>query len=137
MTDSPPPPDADDGPGRAWMELTPTQFAHLARLISRAARDLGDQTNVAYRSPPREPGRSRTIRHHEPSRDWTVSVVLRGRNAHAVAADMIDGYCTAAAREAGESTVPHGPGSLFDGLWQAAEPWLLERLAEEGKRGRT
>ena len=44
----------------------------------------------AFRSPPRLPGRNRSIRHHA-NGTATVSLVLRDRPWSSVVADMIDG----------------------------------------------
>jgi hypothetical protein len=111
------------------MELTSVQFAQIARMIGRAARDLGDNvTNVTYRSPPREPRRSRTIRGNRLEREWTVAVALRGRNAHAVVADMIDGYCAAADRARDQKG--WAAQRLFDGLWAAVDEYLMKLMDE-------
>jgi hypothetical protein len=115
------------------MELTSVQFAQIARMIGRAARDLGDNvTNVTYRSPPREPGRSRTIRGNSADREWTVSVTIRARNAHAVVADMIEGYCVASRR----AHDGHRLAGLSDGLWAAVDDYLLNLLSEWEKNPR-
>lgn len=129
---TPPPEDADAGPGRTFMELSSVQFAQLARMITHAARKLGDNhTNVNYRSPPREPGVTRSIRGNQAEREWTVSVTIRGRNAHAVVADMIDGYCAAADRAGIDARTV-----LFDGLWEAVDEWLCAMLDRESAQMR-
>ena len=80
------------------MEPTSLRFARIARSLAEAARAQGLRAPT-FRSPPRVPGVTRTIRR---GRDGggggdgaTVSVVLRGRPWAAVMADMIEGAIVA------------------------------------------
>ena len=71
---------------------TTLDFAHLARVIARAA---AHRSLVApgFRCPPRIVGVDRTLRRFGDSA--TVAVRLNGRPVAAVAADMIDGVVAA------------------------------------------
>ncbi len=75
------------------MEGVPaTGFATMARFLAAESREAG-LVVPAFRSPPRVAGVARTIRH---LRDGAVvAVQLRGRDAAAVAADMIEGIVVA------------------------------------------
>jgi hypothetical protein len=64
----------------------------MARFLAAESRDAGLQV-PAFRSPPRRPGSSRTIRR---LRDGAVvAIQLRGRDWDAVAGDMIEGIVVA------------------------------------------
>jgi hypothetical protein len=75
------------------MEPTSLRFARIARRLADAARAQGLRAPT-FRSPPRVPGVTRSIR-RGPRGGATVSVVLRGRPWAAVSADMIDGVVAA------------------------------------------
>lgn len=98
-------------------ELSSLRFAAVARELGQAARRQGMEV-PAFRSPPRSPGVRRAIR-REQDGSTTVSVVLRGRPAVAVVADMIDGMVAAA--QLGD--VEAGP--VRDELWSAALPLVI------------
>ena len=74
------------------MEPTSVHFARTARSLGDAARARGLDPPT-FRSPPRVPGVTRTIRRS--SKGVVVSVVLRDRPWPAVAADMVDGVIAA------------------------------------------
>jgi len=75
------------------METVPTiRFADVARRLGAAARAAG-LVVPAFRTPPRHPGAPRTIRRLPGGP--VVAVVVRGRNADAVIADMVDGVLAA------------------------------------------
>jgi hypothetical protein len=83
------------------MEPTSLRFARIARRLAEAARAQGLRAPT-FRSPPRVPGVTRTIRRGSGSRGAsvaaapaTVSVVLRGRPWAAVTSDMIEGTIVA------------------------------------------
>ncbi len=122
----------DDGQGehrRNVTELTSVQFAQLARLILSAT---GQGVRVTFRSPPKDRSATRAIRHGEDGA--IVAVAIRGRNAHAAAADMIDGVMVAWRHQnPGEAPRP-GPGGLFDRMWEAAEEGMLQRLVDDESR---
>jgi hypothetical protein len=101
-------------------------FASLARsLLAEAARNrIG--ARIAFRSPPREPGRSRSKRTNDDG-SFTISVAIRGRNAHAVAADMIDGICSVA-------QIDHHH-EAFSALWEEAAR-ILDPLLDGAPMGR-
>ena len=80
------------------MEPTSLRFARIARSLAEAARAQGLRAPT-FRSPPRVPGVTRTIRRGSGGGGGasgaggaaTVSVVLRGRPWAAVTSDMIEG----------------------------------------------
>jgi hypothetical protein len=74
------------------MEPTSLRFARLARRLAEAARAQGLRAPT-FRSPPRVPGVTRTIRRG--GGGAAVSVVLRGRPWAAVTSDMIEGTLVA------------------------------------------
>jgi hypothetical protein len=83
------------------MEPTSLRFARIARRLVDAARAQGLRAPT-FRSPPRVPGVTRTIRRGSGSAATataaataTVSVVLRGRPWAAVTSDMIEGTIVA------------------------------------------
>jgi hypothetical protein len=80
------------------MEPTSLRFARIARRLAEAARAQGLRAPT-FRSPPRVPGVTRTIRRGSrstaPATAATVSVVLRGRPWAAVTSDMIEGTIVA------------------------------------------
>jgi hypothetical protein len=78
------------------MEPTSLRFARIARRLTEAARAQGLRAPT-FRSPPRVPGVTRTIRRGSGSGGGaaTVSVVLRGRPWAAVTSDMIEGTLVA------------------------------------------
>jgi hypothetical protein len=80
------------------MEPTSLRFARIARRLAEAARAQGLRAPT-FRSPPRVPGVTRTIRRGSRGGSHggsaTVSVVLRGRPWAAVTADMIEGTIVA------------------------------------------
>ena len=80
------------------MEPTSLRFARIARSLAEAARAQGLRAPT-FRSPPRVPGVTRTIRRGAGSGDSpgtaTVSVVLRARPWAAVTSDMIEGAIVA------------------------------------------
>jgi hypothetical protein len=63
-------------------------FADAARRLGAATR-AGGLTVPAFRCPPRVPGAQRTVRRYPGGA--VVSVVLKGRSADEVAADMVEG----------------------------------------------
>ncbi|QYG92133.1 hypothetical protein HC251_06550 [Iamia sp. SCSIO 61187] len=71
------------------MEATALHFAAVARTLGGAARARG-LVVPAFRSPPRRPGASRTLRRW-PGGGATVSVEVTGRPREAVVADMVEG----------------------------------------------
>ena len=73
---------------------------------------MHDYRAPTFRSPPRVPGVTRTIRRHA-SGSATVSVVVRDRPWTAVVADMIDGFVAIN----GDSEA----GPVRDVLWGAIE----------------
>jgi hypothetical protein len=81
------------------MEPTSLRFARIARRLTEAARAQGLRAPT-FRSPPRVPGVTRTIRRGSGGGGGaggaaTVSVVLRGRPWAAVTSDMIEGTLVA------------------------------------------
>ena len=69
------------------------QFSSTARILGEAAR----RQNLivpSFRSPPRVPGRMRTLRRHNDG-SVTVSLVVRNRPWSAVVADMIQSFVVA------------------------------------------
>jgi hypothetical protein len=79
------------------MEPTSLRFARIARRLAEAARAQGLRAPT-FRSPPRVPGVTRTIRRGSRGGapgSATVSVVLRGRPWAAVTSDMIEGTIVA------------------------------------------
>lgn len=78
------------------MEPTSLRFARIARRLTEAARAQGLRAPT-FRSPPRVPGVTRTIRRDGGGAGGggTVSVVLRGRPWAAVTSDMIEGTLVA------------------------------------------
>jgi len=94
----------------AVVEARSLRFAATARGLTDVARAAGFVA-PRFRSPPRVPGRVRTIRWHGDG-SATVSVVLRDRPWSAVVADMIDGF----------AAVNDDPRhELRDQLWAAVE----------------
>jgi hypothetical protein len=75
------------------MEPTSLRFARIARRLTEAAGAQGLRAPT-FRSPPRVPGVTRTIRRGAGDAG-SVSVVLRGRPWAAVTADMIEGTIVA------------------------------------------
>lgn len=76
------------------MLLSPVEFCTAARLIGQEARRSGIAP-PGFRSPPRLPGVTRSIR-RGPS-GAVVAVAVRGRPSGDVLADMIEGVVLAAA----------------------------------------
>ena len=75
------------------MDTVPTiRFADVARRLGAATRAAG-LVVPAFRTPPRRPGAPRTIRRLPGGP--VVAVVVRGRDADAVIADMVDGVLAA------------------------------------------
>jgi hypothetical protein len=72
--------------------LPALRFATAARRIGAAARAAGLSV-PAFRSPPRVPGASRTLRRYREG--VVVSVAIRGRTFADVAADMVEGVLCA------------------------------------------
>jgi hypothetical protein len=105
-------------------ELSSLRFAAVARELGQAARHQGMEV-PAFRSPPRSPGVRRAIR-RERDGSTTVSVMLRGRPAVAVVADMIDGMVAAAKLSDIEA------GAVRDELWAAALPVVVPPAAPTG-----
>ena len=115
-----PPRDVDDGPGRAFTELTSVMFSRLARyLLAEAARNRVG-ARITFRSPPKDPTRSRAVARNDDG-SFTISILIRGRNAHAVAADMIDGIMHVAGLGTSEP--------VFSALWETAST-LLDPLVD-------
>lgn len=75
------------------MKSTAVEFANTARMLGDAARRHGC-TVPSFRSPPKVPGRMRTVRRHGDT-SVTVSLVVRGRPWSSVMADMIEGFVVA------------------------------------------
>lgn len=98
-------------------ELSSLRFAAVARELGQTARRRGMGV-PAFRSPPRSPGMRRAIR-RERDGSTTVSVMLRGRPAVAVVADMIDGMVAAA--QLGDVEA----GAVRDELWAAVLPLVI------------
>jgi hypothetical protein len=73
-------------------ELPALRFADAARRLGAAAHEAGLSV-PAFRSPPRVPGASRTIRRYPAGA--VVSVRLRGRPFAEVVTDMVDGVLAA------------------------------------------
>ncbi|GIU85140.1 MAG: hypothetical protein KatS3mg008_1915 [Acidimicrobiales bacterium] len=88
-------------------------FANAARALSRAAAVLGLRAPT-FRSPPRIPGSTRTIRTHSDG-TCTVAVSLRGRPRPAVLADMVEGVVAANGLSGAEA------GRFRDALWEFVE----------------
>lgn len=105
-------------------ELSSLRFAAVARELGQAARHQGMEV-PAFRSPPRSPGVRRAIR-RERDGSTTVSVMLRGRPAVAVVADMIDGMVAAAQLTEVEA------GAVRDELWAAVLPLVVVAPAPAG-----
>ena len=74
------------------MEATSLRFAAAARALTHAAR-RGGLVAPDFRSPPRTPGRSRTLRRGGDAP--LVSVVVHGRPWPAVLADLVEGIVAA------------------------------------------
>lgn len=108
--------------GAGWLsqELTSVRFAAAARRLSEAARSVGIDP-PGFRSPPRTPGRRRSIR-READGSATVSVALRGRPALAVIGDMIDGVVAAGGVEGVEGA------QVRDELWTALAGLLDDEM---------
>ena len=68
-------------------------FGEMSRVVSSAARRHGLAV-PSFRSPPRLPGATRTVRRYS-NGQWLVSVRCRGRPVAEVAADMVDGVVMA------------------------------------------
>jgi hypothetical protein len=97
------------------MAAASIRFAAAARRLAAACR-ARDLVVPAFRSPPRLPGKVRTIR-RRPDGTAVVAVAVRGRPFAAVAADMVEGVLVAnrlagpaaeAARAALLAAVPDG-----------------------------
>ncbi len=101
------------------MEARSLRFAATARALGEAARAQGCVA-PAFRSPPRIPGRNRSIRRHA-NGSSTISLVLRDRPWSSVVADMIDGIVAV--------NPDADPEVLRDGLWATIE---YIDLASEG-----
>ncbi len=93
------------------MEATSLRFAEIARLLGHAARARGLEA-PAFRSPPRVPGVSRTIRRQKRG-GVTVSVQLRDRPFVAVVADMVEGVVVTNGLSSVEAT------RVRTALWEA------------------
>lgn len=78
-----------------------TSFATMARFLAAESRAAG-LTVPAFRSPPRVPGRARTIR--RVGGGAVVAVQLRGRSEAEVATDMIEGIVVTNALDAVAAT---------------------------------
>jgi hypothetical protein len=97
------------------METTSLRFAEAARRLTDVARRRGLEA-PAFRSPPRSPGLSRTIRRRADG-SATVAVALRDRPWPAVLADLIDGVVVANGLEGASAAAAR------DALWSAvSEP---------------
>lgn len=96
------------------------RFAATARALGDAARAQG-LTAPAFRSPPRVPGQTRTIRRHA-NGSATVAVVVRERPWNAVVADMIDGFVVVNDAQA--------PEAVKDLLWGALE--VIDLTSDDG-----
>lgn len=73
------------------MSTAAIDFARTAQALAVAARAAGLSVPV-FCSPPRLPGVTRSIR-RRPGGSAVVAVVLRGRDAHAIARDLVEGVC--------------------------------------------
>jgi hypothetical protein len=93
------------------MEATALHFAAVARTLGEAARARG-LVVPAFRSPPRRPGASRTLRRW-PGGGATVSVEVAGRPREAVVADMVEGVVVVNGVSGGDAT------RLRTVLWEA------------------
>lgn len=88
-------------------------FATAARTLSRAAAVLGLRS-PAFRSPPRTPGSTRTIRTNRDG-TCTVAVAVRDRPRLAVLADMVEGVVAANGLSGVDA------GRCRDALWEFVE----------------
>ncbi len=102
--------------GRSAGELTSVRFAQLAGQLNQVAAAHGLRA-VDFRSPPRQPGLSRSIARRRDG-SATVAVALRGRPSAAVAADMIDGVVAASGADPGQSA------EVRDHLWSVAAAYV-------------
>lgn len=93
------------------MEATALHFAADARTLGEAARGRG-LVVPAFRSPPRRPGASRTLRRW-PGGGATVSVEVAGRPREAVVADLVEGIVVANDVAGADAT------RLRTALWEA------------------
>lgn len=72
---------------------TSLDFSRIARSLAAEARRQGLNAPV-FRSPPRRPGATRTLR-RRPDGAVVVAVRLRGRAVEAVLADLVEGVLAA------------------------------------------
>lgn len=93
------------------MEASAVHFAAVARTLGQAARQRS-LVVPAFRSPPRRPGASRTLRRW-PDGGATVSVEVSGRPREAVVADMVEGVVVVNAVTGPDAT------RLRTSLWEA------------------
>ncbi len=93
------------------MEASAVHFAAVARTLGEAAR-ARRLVVPAFRSPPRRPGASRTLRRW-PNGGATVSVEVGGRPREAVVADMVEGVVVVNGLTGADAT------RLRTALWQA------------------
>lgn len=93
------------------MEASAVHFAAVARTLGEAARARG-LVVPSFRSPPRRPGASRTLRRW-PDGGATVSVEVVGRPREAVVADMVEGVVVANGVTGPDAT------RLRTALWEA------------------
>lgn len=112
------------------------RFADLARHLGAAAR-AHNLTVPAFRSPPRKPGATRTLRRYEGGA--VVAVVLRDRADVDVAMDMVEGILATNAPRFAEAD-PHTTegigmeGSAREGMEGAARAWLDPDGEQERRR---
>ena len=93
------------------MEASAVHFAAVARTLGAATRARG-LVVPAFRSPPRRPGASRTLRRW-PDGGATVSVEVGRRPREAVVADMVEGIVVVNGLDGAAAT------RLRTSLWEA------------------
>ena len=93
-------------------DLTATEFAAVARVLTQAATALGFVA-PSFRTPPRIVGVDRTLRRFAPT-GGVVSVVIKGRPLAAVLADMIEGVVVL--NELAPSASAHARAALWRAL---------------------
>ncbi len=96
--------------------MTSLEFAEAARQMGSVIRRAGHVVPT-FRSPPRVPGRSRSIVRRADG-SATVAVALRGRAITSIVADMIDGVIAANRLHGQEAAW------LRDQLWASVEAVL-------------
>lgn len=83
--------------------VTSLDFATWARCIAMHMRAMELEPVPGFRSPPRDPNVTRTIRWRAPGEPPVVAVAVKGRTRRAVLLDLLAGACRAA------GLMPHSP----------------------------